>query len=244
MDIYGVSAILGGAALIFGATIYESRKTRHRIAQTLEALPEFTATQKLIVGNSGIAADEARGSLALIVVTSKEVSVRVVSFRDIISAEIFEDGSSVTRTERTSQLAGSLVGGLALGGVGAIIGGLSGNTITTKKCKRIDLRLVVNDTKIPIHDLTILNIEVDRDGSIYDSNMKIARHWNALIAVMIKRADQEDKKSSASRPAENPSSIADELKKLAELRDSGVLSNEEFQNQKANLLRGQQVQAG
>ena len=241
MDIYGVTAIVGGAALIVGAQIYVSRKTRKNIEQTLEELPDFTATHKLIVGNSGIAADETMGSLALIVVTSKEVSVRVMSFRDIISAEIFEDGSSVTRTQRASQLAGSLVGGLALGGVGAIIGGLSGKTTTTNKCNRIDLRLVVNDPKNPIHDLTILNLEVDRGGPIYNENMKIARHWNGLIAVLIKRADQEDKLSSANRPAEKSLSIADELKKLADLRDSGVLSIEEFQTQKGNLLRAQRM---
>jgi hypothetical protein len=35
-----------------------------------------------------------------------------------------------------------------------------------------------------------------------------------------------------------PSSKADELKKLAELRDSGILSEEEFTSQKLKLLRG------
>jgi hypothetical protein len=35
-----------------------------------------------------------------------------------------------------------------------------------------------------------------------------------------------------------PSSKADELKKLAELRDTGVLSEDEFTSQKLKLLRG------
>lgn len=35
-----------------------------------------------------------------------------------------------------------------------------------------------------------------------------------------------------------PSSKADELKKLAELRDSGILSEDEFTSQKLKLLRG------
>ena len=35
-----------------------------------------------------------------------------------------------------------------------------------------------------------------------------------------------------------PSSLADELKKFAELRDSGVLSEAEFEQQKAKLLEG------
>ncbi|MAO83550.1 MAG: hypothetical protein CMH50_06655 [Myxococcales bacterium] len=39
-------------------------------------------------------------------------------------------------------------------------------------------------------------------------------------------------------------SVADELKKLAELRDSGVLSDEEFAEQKARLLAGDVAEAG
>lgn len=43
------------------------------------------------------------------------------------------------------QIGGVVVGGLLLGGVGAIIGGLSGKTETSGKISRIDLRLIVNE---------------------------------------------------------------------------------------------------
>jgi len=39
-------------------------------------------------------------------------------------------------------------------------------------------------------------------------------------------------------PAPEPRSVADELKKLAELRDAGILTEEEFAAQKARLLQG------
>jgi hypothetical protein len=39
-------------------------------------------------------------------------------------------------------------------------------------------------------------------------------------------------------PPAQPGSVADELKKLVELRDAGVLSAEEFDAQKAQLLGG------
>ena len=38
------------------------------------------------------------------------------------------------------------------------------------------------------------------------------------------------------QPVAQPGSVADELKKLAELRDAGILSAEEFDAQKARLL--------
>lgn len=43
--------------------------------------------------------------------------------------------------------------------------------------------------------------------------------------------------SSPSSPPAQPSSVADELTKLARLRDAGVLSPSEFEAQKAKLLR-------
>jgi hypothetical protein len=61
-----------------------------------------------------------------------------------------------------------------------------------------------------------------------------------MIGVLIKRADMEA--SSRSGPDAAPvrpmiSSVADELKKLGELRDTGVLTTAEFQTQKSRILR-------
>jgi len=49
--------------------------------------------------------------------------------------------------------------------------------------------------------------------------------------------DNIGKKESAAT-TENNTSVADELKKLADLRDSGVLTEEEFQEQKSKILNG------
>src|SRR3954463_9667577 len=48
------------------------------------------------------------------------------SFDQIAAVEVQENGATVSTTNRGSQLAGAAIGGLALGGVGALIGGLSG----------------------------------------------------------------------------------------------------------------------
>ena len=46
----------------------------------------------------------------------------------------------------------------------------------------------------------------------------------------------EARKSSALRPAA-PESIPDQIKKLAELKDAGILTSEEFESKKSELLR-------
>ena len=63
---------------------------------------------------------------------------------------------------------------------------------------------------------------------------------NAIEAAI---SDRESSPAPAPAPAAAAaaaasSSLADELKKFAELRDSGVLSEAEFEEQKAKLLEG------
>ena len=71
--------------------------------------------------------------------------------------------------------------------------------------------------------------------------MEQARHWHGLIAVLIKTADNEDERQERIEPSSNvesstQTSLADELSKLSDLRDKGVLSEEEFSTQKRKLL--------
>lgn len=205
----------------------------------LSRVDNFNTTQKIMGadGNTGMAIDEQSKKVCLISSRQKSVSLRVVSYKDLLSSELFEDGATVTKTVRSSQIGGALIGGLALGGVGAIIGGLSGKTQTSGKVKKIDLRLTINDTKSPLHDVCFLNLETKKDSSLYRQVIQQARHWHGLVEVLIKRADIEDKGNITSGITQiHPRSIADEIKKLADLRDSGVLSIDEFQQQKVKLL--------
>lgn len=92
------------------------------------SLDGFTPSQKVMDndGNSGIAVDEGRKKVCLIKQSMGNIDLDVLTYRDILSSEIFENGVTITKTARGNQLGGALIGGLALGGVGAIIGGLSG----------------------------------------------------------------------------------------------------------------------
>lgn len=71
-------------------------------------------------------------------------------------------------------------------------------------------------------------------GATKDENTVMFRR-NQLREYEQLRALIEQRMAS-SGPAAAPTSLADELGKLADLRDRGVLSNEEFEQQKAALL--------
>lgn len=244
MDFWGwvLLIVIVGVGIGIAQAVAVSNKKK-AMEEKLESLPDFSPTQKIMGnnGDTGLAIDEERKKVVLIKNSPTGVHLKPITYRDVLSSEIFVDGETVTKTARGSQLGGALIGGLALGGVGAIIGGLSGKTRSSEKVKRVDLRITVNDTKSPLHDINFMDIEGKKDGIIYKSAMDQARHWHGLIAVLIKMADNEDVrnesgKASSQENGGSTSSLADELSKLSDLRDKGVLSDEEFSIQKQKLL--------
>lgn len=234
-----VAIYLGLAALVG----IDEAKRKKELDDKLAALKDFTVTQRLMdtCERSGIAIDEGRHKLCLIGANHGKIPLDVLSYKELLAAEIFEDGNTITRTSRTSQIGGMLIGGLALGGVGAIIGGLSGKKISSNKVQRLDLRLIVNRTNWPCHDINIMNKEVQKHDPKYKAAMEKARQWHGILEVVIHRADQEDRAKegltvTSERNALEQTSLADELRKLANLKEEGVLSDDEFAAQKAKLL--------
>lgn len=96
--------------------------------------------------------------------------------------------------------------------------------------------MIIKDTSAPLHDVTFLNVKTEKTHNRYKKAMQSARHWYGIIEVLIKQAE-EDKKNAVNNVVQiSQSSITDEIKKLAELRDIGILSDVEFQQQKEKLL--------
>lgn len=212
-------------------------KKRQEVQDLINDTPDFTATYTYIddTGYSGISIDEAESKILLLSRSEPELELkhRTIENRDIFSSELFEDGDTVHKTSRSSQAAGAVVGGILLGGVGAVIGGLSGKTIAKGKVKRIELRLIVNDSDNPIHDICFLNREVSRDEVLYKGSSDMARQWQARLDVLINRADKEDLIN------ENKSfdSISNEIRKLADLKSDGIINDKEFSEQRDKLLQ-------
>ena len=202
---------------------------------------------------SGLAIDEGRHKVCLINIShGTEVHRRVVSYKDVISVELFLDGASVSKTDQSSQAGGALVGGLMFGGLGMVVGALSGKakTETTKKLDRIDLRLTLNDTQSPLHEVSFLHPKEFKGKGSQDEALQLARQWNGIVSAAIRQAADEnmplktDQHQSIPHPDTAPptaasgsfTSVADELKKLADLHSTGILTAEEFQQQKAKVL--------
>ncbi|MBW6461369.1 MAG: hypothetical protein K0B08_12430 [Bacteroidales bacterium] len=79
------------------------------------------------------------------------------------------------------------MGGLLLGGVGVVLGGLSGKTTSVHEVSSVDLRIIINNIQNPVHLIKSLSLES-------------ANHWHALISVLIKRAEIDLKTAQSELP--------------------------------------------
>jgi hypothetical protein len=230
-----------------------------------ENIPDFKAS-KIMMGvdnKSGVAVDESRRKVCLVTVkdavarmrsgqvpdksglfidiSSTELSGKVITHKDLLSVEIFQDGDSITKTTRMSQVGAALVGNFFLGPAGALIGALTSKKKTTGLVNQIALRILINDSNSPLHDVLFLNAETKKDSPIYKAASELARNWHGTLEVFIRQSDREDQTLvSKSQPPQGTqiagSSIADELTKLASLRQSNMITDDEYQRLKAKLI--------
>jgi hypothetical protein len=220
--------VLGTLAnLAISAAKKKEEQTWARLESKLRVLHGFRPSQKIMaMNNTAIALDEQSRRLCLIKEPHGCASVKVLPYRDVVESEVIENGVSVTKTSRSGQVGGALVGGLLLGGVGAVVGGLSAKKTTTNRVTSVDLRVVVNDTREPTYTMRFpLRQQAD--------------HWYALISLIIRQADKEEGTTanpSGRQDAPTPRWVADEIAKLSALMEKGLITRGEFQAQKARLL--------
>jgi hypothetical protein len=215
---------------------------QHETVERLQRLPNYKSSQEYtsVDGDVTLSIDETNKKISFVSLNSYKD--KVYSYHDILKSEILTDGVSVTSTNRGSQLGGALLGGLLAGGVGALIGGLSGSTTSQEKVKKVELNIIVNDTVNPIHKIVFLESYFSgyaKDSQEYKDGYNTAYHCHQLIGVLIRQADEEDKRKEISTSSSNSQgnvSVADELRKLVQLKDEGIISGDEFEAQKKKLI--------
>lgn len=152
--------------------------------------PEQTLLKSTGCAHTGISIDSTSKQVVLIV----NETFALLPFSDVIAAEIITDGETVTRVSRSSQVAGMAVGGLLLGGVGAVVGGLSGTRTSTQKIKQVILRITVNNVDYPVHDIGF--VEHGYMGATPgDLALAEASRWVGLLKVVMFQGRVEERTS-------------------------------------------------
>ena len=230
--------------------VIELKEENKRLVDNLK---DFNATKKYS-DDYGlfIAIDDNTNRIAIKLNGEKKITT--YSYNDILSCEIIEDGVSIYKKSTTRTVGGAVLGGVIAGGAGAIVGGLSGKQSKEREYKKIQLKLVIKDTKNPNIFLTFFDyqkvdpsktVEPEKgiketeflNGEILKESKLAVNQWKDVFTIIIDKIDTKSVSSSDKKESNSNSSVSDELLKLNELKEKGILTEEEFNEQKKKLLK-------
>ena len=170
----------------------------------------------------------------------------IFNYSDIIEVSYEENGSQLYTKSAGRTIGGAIVGGVLMGGAGAVVGGLSGASKQNKEIENMDIKILLRSTirtscVLHFKDVDrVLKTKEDADRKLYEKYVKNANQAKDVLSVIIDNAKQVS--TPTAQPIAQPvvapasSSVADELAKLAKLKADGILTDEEFQAQKSKLL--------
>lgn len=217
------------------------KETQDKITSLISSAPEFHTTRSI----------EISGDLVLLINDdAKQICIlrpsikKIIGFDQVIDVEYIVNEDTVASKSTLNTIGRAVVGGVLAGGVGAIVGGLSGKTKTESRISKIAVKVLIRDIDIPALNITYFDCKTLPDhkpvapDSIYCQNeILMAQNFVNTISVIIEEGKRiEIPKSQEQQALPNNISVADEIKKLANLRDEGILTQEEFEKQKTLLL--------
>lgn len=155
---------------------------------------------------------------------------KIYKFEDIVEYELLEDGDSVTK----GGLGRAVAGGLLLGGVGAIVGGVTGKRKSKSVINSLKVKITVNDFQNPAVYINLIQTATKSSSFIYKSCYQSAQQIMSTLALIQNQIESEQ--SAKSSETQQSVSVADEILKYKQLMDIGAISQEEFDQKKKQLL--------
>lgn len=224
--------------IIFAVIIYiivsKKIKSRHEEEKRLlEALEKYlidnncNTEKKLSFYYYEIRIDTINKKIAICHIQQRKVAI--LSFNQIIECKVIEDSNVIME----GGIGRAVVGGILFGGAGAIVGS------TTRKSKSVvsnfSIQIITNDVKEPLYQLDLLgrtDLSTEDGMRIYKEATAFANDVYATVQSII----SENKTAVEHNINQVSSSSVDELEKLANLKDKGIITEKEFEESKRRIL--------
>jgi len=159
----------------------------------------------------------------------------IYSYAEIVDYELLEDGASVTK----GGVGSAAVGGVLFGGVGAIVGGGVGKK-NQPVCLSMKIKITVKNMQNPVVYINCITGQTRRDNVIYKEALGKAHECLSVLQLICEDVEPSPIQTPEPTPfpsvAPNYTSTVDELNKYKELLDGGVITEDEFQTKKKQLL--------
>lgn len=237
------------------ALVYDT--SNHKIAE----VPNVEKSNSFQYSHLYFVVDENNKKIVFINANINNIRVKTIFFNEIQGIDISEDGTSVFNKSTSSVVGRALVGGLLFGGVGAVVGGVTGKSKEKKTLNSYKVTIQLSDINNPTHEIEFVTDPIESGTTVGDEMMKqikaCANKLKSVLTAIIKvneiqlnlqqakaqvimQAEMQQKvlesKGIAALEEKKNTSIADELLKLSELHKNGGLTNEEYEALKKRLL--------
>ena len=136
---------------------------------------------------------------------------RIYNYSDLLGYEILEDGNTITKG----------------------VGGLTGGKKSKEVVRSLKVKIVLDNKIVPAEYIELLKTEFKKDGFVYRGAKKEAEDIVAILASI--SAENKKNKESNNTPIVNNDPTA-EIKRYKELLDGGIITQEEFDKKKQELL--------
>lgn len=257
-----LAAVLVGLLIGFNASEKDKAAMQERGEKFTKAAEEFHISAKVVGVNNRyqFIVDDVDKNIIFMESTWKK---KIIPFDKIMSVEMIENNTMVSSKSLGRTIGGALIGDIVAGRAGMIVGGLSGDSKQKKMVSKVEVVIKMRDFNDPA--LHILCFDANREtsntkkeiklddfvyGPMYKTGLEDATKIIELVGIIIDQMDQATAQpqfaaTSATAPAApvsdestNPStSIADEIKKLADLKNQGLITEEEFASLKSKLIK-------
>lgn len=161
------------------------------------------------------------------------------NFEDLIDFEIVENGSSVIQ----SKIASTLAGGILLGGVGALAGA-NGRKQINDICNSLILKMYFSNNGAVCITEKINDRPLYKNSAEYKSLSSTVDNIVSVLKYVKQQADysvysnQKITSAKENNKTENMKETfsINQLEKLAELKEKGIITEQEFEESKKKIL--------
>lgn len=158
-------------------------------------------------------------NMQLLIKGERKQDHTVIEYSQIISYSEIIDGKNVKKKKGVTR---AIVGGALAGSTGAIVGASTGG-------KQFDIvsrmAIVLNLSDNSFYNIELLNNEWKKDSFVYKTTYETFLKILAKLDRIIKENGHPQSNSSA-----------DEIRKFKQLLDDGIITEEEFNKKKTDLL--------
>ncbi len=195
----------------------------------------FKATKTIPIDESyDLAIDE--NSQAIVIYSLSTTYVDHMPFSSIVECEICQDHSTIA----IDGMKRAVIGGIIAGSTGAIIG--ASTTPQSDIVKHLSVKIRTNDISHPLHTIVLLQSTYSTKDIFYKQKLHTAELIYATIVAIIKKHENSNvviEKATERKATESNTSIstyADQLRDLSNLYHEGILTSEEYESKKADIL--------